>query len=546
MPWPQTYDPLGNPWLSTLAATLPLVVLLGSLGILRVKVYLAALYGLGAALLVVVLIYQEPFILAVTSAIYGAAYGLMPIGWIILNVLFLYQMAYQKGLFQVMQGSLTSITQDRRLQLLLVAFCLGAFFEGAAGFGTPVAVCASILIGLGFQPLAASVLALIANTAPVPYAGLGTPLMALQAVTGLDLYALTQMVARQLFFFDILIPFWLVAVFVGWKGMIEIWPALLMTGVSYALVQLLVASLHGPWLVNILAALASMLVLVIFLRLWKPRRIWQFPSEEGTTVGGQNPTYSRKQILNAWMPWLILSVMVFAWGLPQVKNWMDSYSQVQLAMPGLHEQVLRVPPLVVAARPEAALYNFNWLSASGTAILLAAILSGLLMGYSPLGMVKVYWQTLRLTWQSLLTISTTMAIGFVYRYGGLDGTLGLAFAHTGALYPFFGTILGWLGVVLTGSDTSSNVLFGSLQRITAEQLGLNPVLMAAANSSGGVMGKMINAQSLVVASSATRFHGHESDILRSVFWHSLVLVGLVALLILLQAYIPPFTRMVVH
>jgi len=546
MPWPQTYDPLGNPWLSTLAATLPLVVLLGSLGILRVKVYLAALYGLGAALLVAVLIYQEPFFLAVTSAIYGAAYGLMPIGWIILNVLFLYQMAYQKGLFQVMQGSLTSITQDRRLQLLLVAFCLGAFFEGAAGFGTPVAVCASILIGLGFQPLAASVLALIANTAPVPYAGLGTPLMALQAVTGLDLYALTQMVARQLFFFDILIPFWLVAVFAGWKGMIEIWPALLVTGVSYALVQLLVASLHGPWLVNILAALASMLVLVIFLRLWKPRRIWQFPSEEGTTVGGQNPTYSRKQILNAWMPWLILSVMVFAWGLPQVKNWMDSYSQVQLAVPGLHEQVLRVPPLVVAARPEAALYNFNWLSASGTAILLAAILSGLLMGYSPLGMVKVYWQTLRLTWQSLLTISTTMAIGFVYRYGGLDGTLGLAFAHTGALYPFFGTILGWLGVVLTGSDTSSNVLFGSLQRITAEQLGLNPVLMAAANSSGGVMGKMINAQSLVVASSATRFHGHESDILRSVFWHSLVLVGLVALLILLQAYIPPFTRMVVH
>ena len=354
------------------------------------------------------------------------------------------------------------------------------------------------------------------------------------------------MVARQLFFFDILIPFWLVAVFAGWKGMVEIWPALLVTGVSYAVTQLLVASLHGPWLVNILAALASMLVLVIFLRLWKPRRTWQFPSEEGTAVGEQNPSYSRKQILNAWMPWLILSVMVFAWGLPQVKTWMDSYAQVRLAVPGLHEQVLRVPPLVVGARPEAALYDFNWLSTSGTAILLAGILSGLLMGYTPLGMVKVYWQTLRLTWQSLLTISATMAIGFVYRYGGLDGTLGIAFAHTGALYPFFGTLLGWLGVVLTGSDTSSNVLFGSLQRITAEQLGLNPVLMAAANSSGGVMGKMINAQSIVVASSATRWHGHESDILRSVFWHSLALVGLVALLILLQAYVPPFTRMVVH
>jgi len=546
MPWPQTYDPLGSPWLSTLAATIPLVVLLGCLGIFRVKVYLAALYGLGAALLVAVWIYKEPVYLTGISAIYGAAYGLLPIGWIILNVLFLYQLANQKGLFQVLQGSLTSITQDRRLQLLLVAFCLGAFFEGAAGFGTPVAVCASILIGLGFQPLAASVLSLIANTAPVPYAGLGTPLIALQAVTGLDLYALTRMVARQLFFFDILIPFWLVAVFAGWQGMLEIWPALLVTGGSYALVQLLVASLHGPWLVNILAALASMLVLVIFLRLWKPRRIWHFPAEQGQSGEKQKPAYSRKQMLSAWLPWLILSALVFAWGLPQIKSWMDSFSLVRLAVPGLHEQVLREPPVVVAARPEAALFDFNWLSASGTAILIAAILAGLLMGYSPLGLVKAYWQTLRLTWQSLLTIATTMAIGFVYRYGGLDGTLGIAFAHTGALYPFFGTMLGWLGVMLTGSDTSSNVLFGSLQRITAEQLGFNPVLMAAANSAGGVMGKMLNAQSLVVASSATRWHGHESDILRSVFWHSLALVGLVALLVLLEAYVPPFTWMVVR
>jgi lactate permease len=546
MPWPQTYDPLGSPWLSTLAATIPLVVLLGCLGILRVKVYLAALYGLGAALLVAVWIYQEPVYLTGISAIYGAAYGLLPIGWIILNVLFLYQLANQKELFQVLQGSLTSITQDRRLQLLLVAFCLGAFFEGAAGFGTPVAVCASILIGLGFQPLAASVLSLIANTAPVPYAGLGTPLIALQAVTGLDLYALTQMVARQLFFFDILIPFWLVAVFAGWQGMLEIWPALLVTGGSYALVQLLVASLHGPWLVNILAALASMLVLVIFLRLWQPRHIWHFPAEQDQSGEKQKPAYSRRQMFSAWLPWLILSALVFAWGLPQTKSWMDSFSLVRLAVPGLHEQVLREPPVVVAAQPEAALFDFNWLSASGTAILIAAILAGLLMGYSPLGLVKAYWQTLRLTWQSLLTIAVTMAIGFVYRYGGLDGTLGIAFAHTGALYPFFGTLLGWLGVMLTGSDTSSNVLFGSLQRITAEQLGLNPVLMAAANSAGGVMGKMLNAQSLVVASSATRWHGHESDILRSVFWHSLALVGLVALLVLLEAYVPPFTWMVVR
>jgi lactate permease len=546
MPWSQTYDPLGSPWLSVLAAAIPLIVLLGSLGVFRVKVYLAALYGLGAALLVAVLIYQEPFLPAIISAIYGAAYGLLPIGWIVLNVLFLYHLANQKGLFQIMQVSLTSITRDRRLQLLLVAFCLGAFFEGAAGFGTPVAVCASILIGLGFQPLAASVLALIANTAPVPFAGLGTPLIALQAVTGLDLYALTQMVARQLFLFDILIPFWLMAVFAGWKGMVEIWPALLVTGGSYALVQLFIASVHGPWLVNILAALASMLVLVIFLRLWKPHKSWQFQTDRGEAITAQGEAYSRKQILSAWMPWLILSAFVFAWGLPQVKTWMDSISMVHMSVPGLHKIVLRVPPLVLAPRPEPAFYDFNWLSASGTAILAAAILSGFLMGYSPLELVRVYWKTIRLTWQSLLTISTTMAIGFVYRYGGLDGTLGLAFAHTGVLYPFFGTVLGWLGVMLTGSDTSSNVLFGSLQRITAEQLGLNPVLMAAANSSGGVMGKMINAQSVVVASSATRWQGHESDILRSVFWHSLVLIGLVALLVLVQAYVPPFIWMMVH
>jgi lactate permease len=521
---------------------LPLAVLLGCLGLLRIKAHLSALIGLAAALLAAIWIFGMPVPLAAISALYGVAYGLLPIGWIILNVIFLYNLCNQKGLFKTLQESLTTITRDRRLQVLLVAFCFGAFFEGAAGFGTPVAVSASILIGLGFAPLQASVLSLIANTAPVPFAGLGTPLISLQAVTGLDLRALTTMVARQLTIFDLLIPFWVVAVFAGWQGMLEIWPALLVTGGTYAVVQLLVATFHGPWLVNILSSLVSMAVLILFLLRWKPRRIWRFPGEAenaqaGIQPAGAQPAATRRQMLLAWLPWLILSLVVFVWGLPQVKTWLDSFSLVHFAVPGLDQQVLRSPPVVALARPESAAFDFNWLSASGTAILLAAIISGIWLRFSLVGLLKTYWLTLKQVSNALLTISATMAIGFVIRYSGMDGTLGLAFSRTGVLYPFFGTLLGWLGVTMTGSDTSSNVLFGSLQRITAQQLGLSPLLMAAANSSGGVMGKMLNAQSIVVASSATHWHGHEPEILRAVFWHSLALVCLAGIIVLGMAYL---------
>jgi lactate permease len=519
---------------------LPLAVLLGCLGLLRLKAHLSALIGLAAALLVAVWIFGMPALQAGISAVYGAAYGLLPIGWIILNVIFLYNLCNQKGLFKTLQESLTTITRDRRLQVLLVAFCFGAFFEGAAGFGTPVAVSSSILIGLGFAPLQASVLSLIANTAPVPFAGLGTPLISLQAVTGLDLRALTAMVAWQLAFFDLLIPFWVVAVFSGWKGMLEIWPALLVTGGTYTVVQLLVAIYHGPWLVNILSSLVSMVVLILFLQHWKPPHIWRFSGDaenEQPGVGKQLQVATKQHMLLAWLPWLILSLVVFVWGLPQVKTWLDSFSLVHFAVPGLDQQVLRSPPVVGQARPESAAFDFNWLSASGTAILIAGILSGIWLGYSLVELLKSYWLTLKQISNALLTISATMAIGFVIRYSGMDGTLGLAFSRTGVLYPFFGTLLGWLGVTMTGSDTSSNVLFGSLQRITAQQLGLSPLLMAAANSSGGVMGKMLNAQSIVVASSATHWHGHEPEILRGVFWHSLALVTLAGLIVLLMAYL---------
>lgn len=543
MPWPQNYDPLQNSFLSTLAAVLPIVVLLGCLGLLRLKAHLSALLGLGVALLVATLIFGMPPVLAGASALYGAAYGLLPVGWIILNVIFLYRLTNEKGLFKVLQGSLTSVTRDRRLQLLLVAFCFGAFFEGAAGFGTPVAVTAAILIGLGFQPLVASGLSLIANTAPVAFGGLGTPLVALATVTGLDLNTLAALTGRTLAFFDLLVPFWLIAAFAGLGGMLEIWPALLVAGGSFAIVQLLVSNLHGPWLVNILAALVSLACLVLFLLRWRPKRIWGLPGDSEAQADADQPIYSRREVIRAWTPWIILSLLIFLWGLPGVKSWLDSFSVVLIPIPALHEMVLRVPPIVAAAHAESAVFTFNGLSTTGTAILLAALVSGLWMGYSLPELVRAYGAALRQIRFSALTIAAMMAIGFVTRYAGLDATMGLAFARTGVLYPFFGTLLGWLGVALTGSDTSSNVLFGSLQRVTAEQLGLNPYLMASANSAGGVMGKMIDAQSIVVASTATRWFGHEGDILRYVFFHSLALAVLVALLILLQAYVPPFTWM---
>lgn len=534
MTWPQIYDPLHNPLLSTLLAFLPAVLLLVCLAFLRMKAHLAALVGLGASLLVAVLAYRMPPLMSAASTLYGMAYGFLPIGWIILNVLFLYRLTEQKGLFRTLQISLTSLTQDRRLQLLLVAFCFGAFLEGAAGFGAPVAVSASMLIGLGFPPLSASALALLANTAPVPFAGLGTPLLALQTVTGLDLHALTLNVALQLSLFDIMIPFWLIAAFSGWRGVRETWPALLVAGVSFSATQLAVAALHGPWLVNIVSALVSMGTLVLFLRVWKPRSIYRFTGEAAPDSSGLP---SRSEITRAWLPWLILSLLVFIWGLPQVRTWLDSFSLLRLAVPGLNGLVQRMPPLVAQAQAQPAVFDFAWLSASGTAILLAALIAGLWMGFKPRQLLDQYAETFKQVRISLLTISTMMAVGFVARYAGMDGTMGLAFARTGPLYPFFGTLLGWLGVAITGSDTSSNVLFGSLQRITAGQLGFDPVVMAAANSSGGVMGKMINAQSIVVASTATKYYGKEGEILRSVFWHSLALVTLVGLLVMAQAYL---------
>src|SRR5882724_1199243 len=578
MPWFQVYDPLGSPLLSTLVAGIPIVVLLGALAFLKVKAHYAALLGLASSLLIAILVFRMPVKMAVATAVFGAAYGLLPIGWIILNVIFLYQLTNERGLFDVLRESITGLTEDRRLQLLLVAFSFGAFFEGASGFGTPVAVTGAILMGLGFSPLAASGLSLIANTAPVAYGALGTPIIGLQSVTGLDLKQLSAMVGRQLPFFSLIVPFWLIWAFAGFRGMLEIWPAILVAGICFAVPQFLISNFHGPWLVDVVSAIISMGALALFIKVWRPAHIWRFPGEQLDTempshgmdqvIASTEPCLedelhqcytksairnpqseiatgkSKSAILHAWLPWLILSVVVFVWGLPQTKTFLDSISFLRLPISGLDKLVMRIPPVVIKPTPEAAVFNCNWLSATGSGIFLAAIIAGLLMGYSPGGLARVYWKTMKLVRFSLLTIAAMLAIGFTTRYSGMDATLGLAFARTGYFYPFFGAMLGWLGVALTASDTSSNVLFGSLQKITAEQLGLSPVLMAAANSSGGVMGKMIDAQSIVVASTATRWYGHEGKILRYVFFHSLALAALVGLLVMLQAYV--FKSMVVR
>jgi len=557
--WSQVYDPLGSMALSTLAAGIPVAVLLASLAFFHMQAHLAAGLALVVGVVIAAAVFGMPAEMAGKAAGLGIVSGLFPIGWIVLNIIFLHRLTTLNGSFRVLQNSISGITEDRRLQLLLVAFSFGAFFEGAAGFGTPVAVTGAILIGLGFSPLAASGLALIANTAPVAYGALGAPLIGLASVTGLDLLHLSAMVGRQLPFFSVLVPFWLIWAFAGFRGMLAIWPAILVAGVTFAVPQFLVSNFHGPWLVDVIAALVSMGCLTLFLKVWKPKEIWTSTKilgrhddskvDDPAAVAAEaraSAASASISVVKAWMPWVILTVFVFVWGIPEFKKLMDGLWQFKFPIPGLDKAVLKVPPVVPKAIAEGAVFNFNVLSMAGTGILASALLGGLLMGYSVPRLVKEYWETIKLVKYSLLTICAMFGIGYLTRYSGLDATMGLAFAHTGVLYPLFGTMLGWLGVALTGSDTASNVLFGGLQKTTAEQLGLSPILMASANSSGGVMGKMIDAQSIVVASTATKWYGHEGDILRYVFFHSVALAVLVGLFITLQAYVHPFTQMVIH
>jgi lactate permease len=519
----------------------------------KVKAHIAAIVAVILTNLIAIFIFTMPAGMSIRASLLGVVAGFFPIGWIVLNVIFLYQLTVATGQFELLKRAVGGVTEDRRLQLLLIAFSFGAFFEGASGFGTPVAITGSVLIGLGFSPLAASGLSLIANTAPVAYGALGTPIQGLASVTGLDPYILGAMVGRQLPVFSLIVPFWVVWAFAGWRGMKEVWPAILVTGLSFAIPQFVISNYINPWIVDIGASLISMGCLILFLRVWQPKQLWLSAAlrgrdESAATMTAPKPMdttpLTQSQLWSALLPWIIVCVVMLVWGNGAFKTWANSIFTWNYPVPDLHNMINKVPPVAAKPTPEGAVFAFTYLSFTGTGMLIAAIISGLLAGFSPARMIGAYGRTIRLCAVSLITISAMLAIGTLTRLSGVDATLGLAFAATGVLYPFFGTLLGWLGVALTGSDTASNILFGNLQKITSEQLGLSPVLMAAANSSGGVMGKMIDAQSIVVASTATNWYGHESTILRFVFKHSIALACLVGLFVMLQAYVYPFTEMV--
>src|SRR5437660_4525474 len=579
MQWTQVYDPLHSWVLSTLVAGLPVVVLFGMLAGLRVKPHWCAIGGAATAVLVAVGIFGMPVQLAGMSFLYGVAFGVVKIAWIVLAAVYLYDISVHTGQFEIMKESVAGITPDRRLQVLLLAFCFGAFVEGAAGFGAPVARAGAFMIGLGFRPFHAAALNLIANTAPVAWGAIGTPVHTLAAVCGLPESDLNAMIGRILPFTAVIVPFWLVRTMVGWAETFEVLPAILVVGLSFGFTQYFWSNHFDSNLVDIVAGAVSIVATVAFLHFWKPKRIWRFDYDKKETslppptapiadqAGGEwaakefdgygsddkVQSYPVGQVLKAWMPFAILSLFVLLWGLPKIKlaiNLATTPSfrvtlpngKVRPGPPGwdvpvLHNAISRAAPIVAKPTPEAARYDFNWLSATGTGCFFAAIVSGLLLGQGPLKLMKIFWRTLVRMRLAMIAISFMLGLGYVTRYSGLDAVLGLAFTRTGWLYPFFGTFLGWLGVALTGSDTSSNALFGSLQRITSQQLGIDPVLMCAANSAGGVMGKMVDAQSITIATAATEQGGNEGVIFSFVVWHSVALGGIVGVIVMMYAYV---------
>jgi lactate permease len=556
MVWSHVYDPLASPLLSTLVATLPLVALLGLLAGAGWSAHAAAGAGLATALAIAVGIVGMPADAALAAALHGAAFGLFPIGWIIVTAMFLYQLTLEAGALEIMKRSVTRLSADHRMQALLIAFSFGAFLEGAAGFGAPVAISAALLTGAGFPALEAACLALIANTAPVAFGALGTPIITLAKVTGLDEFAISQMAGRQLPFFSLIVPAWMVATMAGWGGLLAVWPAVLVCGGSFAVVQFAMANSVGAALVDVVAGIVSLVTLAGFLRWWQPRECWQHGTK---ATKHETNDDSARAIAWAWAPWAFLSVAVFCWGLPAVKATLEgrvvpptvaqahaatpivpllpkSLVAPELPVPRLDGRIAKVPPATrEPLEIERAVYRLNWLSAAGTGILVAALIAVPWLGISWRRAAAIWWENLRRLSLSLLTIALMLALAFVTRYSGTDVTLGLALTRSGWLYPVFSALLGWLGVALTGSDTSSNAMFGSLQRVTAEQLGLNPLLICTANSTGGVMGKMIDAQSIVVAATATGVHRQEGAILRRVFPHSLALAILMGLLVWLQS-----------
>jgi lactate permease len=555
MTWTQVYDPFGAWWLSTIIAALPVIVLLGLLAVFRVKPHWAAIAGAATALIAASTVFHMPWSLSSASLLYGAAFGLLKIAWIVVAAVFLYDISVHTGQFEIMKHSVAAITPDRRLQALLVAFCFGAIIEGAAGFGAPVAIAGAFMIGLGFKPFHAAALNLIANTAPVAWGAIGTPVHTLAAVSGLPESDLNSMIGRILPITAIIVPFWLVRAMVSWRETFEVLPAILVVGFSFGATQFLWSNFVDSNLVDIAGGLVSLISTVIFLRFWQPRRVWRFnddpeleaaredqtpPSQTGTEQASAQRNVIR--VARAWMPFAVLTIFVLLWGLPTIKAGLNkattpAFERGGWDFPILHLGVTRAAPVVSKPEPEKAKFDFNWLSATGSACFIAALFAGALLRVRPIDLVKIFWRTLIRMRFAVLAISFMLGLGFVTRYSGMDAVLGLAFTRTGWLFPFFGTFLGWLGVALTGSDTSSNALFGGLQRITAEQLNLSPVLMCAANSAGGVMGKMVDAQSIVVATAATNQVGNEGLIFRFVLWHSIALASIVGAIVMAYAYL---------
>jgi lactate permease len=554
--WTQVYDPAGHWWLSTLIAALPIIVLLGLLAGLKVRAHLCAVAGAVTAVIVAIVAFQMPAVLAVSSFFYGTAFGLLKIVWIVIAAVFLYDISVATGQFEIMKQSVAAITPDRRLQLLLVAFCFGAFIEGCAGFGAPVAIAGAFMIGLGFKPFQAAVLNLIANTSPVAWGAIGTPVHTLAAVTSLNESDLNAMIGRILPITALLVPVWLVRTMVGWKETFEVLPAILVVGGSFAVTQWFWANHMDSNLVDVSAGVISLVVTLLFLRVWRPKKIWRFADEAGAEPARSSiEHYSTRQIARAWMPFAILSVFVLCWGLPSIKTTLNQATTPSFKVvmadgkprpgppgwdwPYLHGKVSRTTPVVAKPTAEAARFDFNWLTATGTGCFLAAILAGLLLGLGLKRIFGIFGQTLIRLRFAIVAMTCMLGIGFVTRYSGMDAVLGLAFTRTGWLFPFFGAYIGWLGVALTGSDTSSNALFGSLQKITAQQLNLSPILMCATNSAGGVMGKMVDAQSICIATAATNQVGNEGSIFRFLFWHSVALAAIVGIIVMIYAYVLP-------
>src|SRR5689334_8858634 len=550
--WTQTYAPIGGSLgLSAIAAAVPIVVLFIMLGALRKPAWAAACAALISAFVVALVVYGMPVRLAVISTIYGAAYGLFPIAWIVFASIMLYRLAVDTGKFEIIKDSVGGLTDDRRVQAMFIAFAFGAFIEGAAGFGAPVAVSGAMLAGLGFSPFYAAGICLLANTAPVAFGSIGIPVTTLASVTGMPVLPLSAMVGRMCALVSVFIPGYLVVVMVGWKKAIEVLPAIIACGVSFASVQFYVSNYMGPELTDILSSLACIIVMVFVLKFWKPKNILRLPDDKPITAAPVH--HSAGEVFMAWMPYLLLVVFVLAWGEPSVKAVLDRFSDGffpsflphatalnGINVPGLHNLITRVPPVTPAPAPYAAVFAWNWLTASGTACLFAAILTSAFLGVGPTKFLGAYKATFIQLQKPMLTIASMLGLAYLMNYSGMTSTLGLALAATGSAFPFFSAVLGWLGVFLTGSDTSSNALFGNLQVVTANATGLSPVLMASVNTAAGVMGKMISVQSIAVAVAATQMtRDDESRLFRFTIKHSILLMAVVAVISMLYAYVFP-------